>query len=115
MLGQWRTARGRKKMAKRLNLGDSKLSFWKLNCQALLPTEDKNLPEMVHMRREILGEDKDVIHKDEAEGEITQNLIHKALEPVNSVPEAKRHAKKFKHPKGVMMAVFWTSSRETDT
>ena len=52
------------------------------------------------MRREFLGEDKNVIHIDKAEGKITQNLIHEALERVTSVPEAKRHAKKLKHPKG---------------
>ena len=53
---------------------------------------------MVHMRRQILGEDKYFIHVDKAEGKIPQNLIHKALECVISVPEAKRHAKKFKPP-----------------
>ena len=52
------------------------------------------------MRREVLGEDKDVIHIEEAGGKITQNLIHEALENVTSVSEAKRHAKKFEHPKG---------------
>ena len=40
------------------------------------------------------------VHVDEAEGQITQNLIHKALERVTSIPEAKRHVKKFEHPKG---------------
>ena len=87
-------------MAKKLNLGDSKLAFWKPNCQAMLPTEDKNLQEVVHMRREVFGEDKDVIHGDEAEGKITQNLIHKALDHVTSVPASKRHAKKFEYPAG---------------
>ena len=85
-------------MTKKLNLGDSKLTFQKPNCQAMLPTEDKNLPEMIHMRTEILGENKDVIYLEKAEGKITQNLIHKALERDTSIPEAKRHAKKFKHP-----------------
>ena len=87
-------------MAKKLKLGDSKLAFWKPNCQAMLLSEDKNLPEVVHMRREVLGEDKDVIHSDKAEGKITQTLIHEALEGVTSVPEAKRHSKKFKHFEG---------------
>ena len=87
-------------MAKKLNLGDSKLAFRKSNCQATLPTEDKNLPEMIHMRRDVLGEDKDVIQVDKAEGKITQNLIHKALEHVAGVSEDKRPAKKFKHSKG---------------
>ena len=66
-------------MTKKLNLGDSKLTFQKPNCQAMLPTEDKNLPEMIHMRREILGEDKDVIHVDKVERKITQNLIHQGF------------------------------------
>ena len=41
-------------MAKKLNLGDSKLAFRTTNCQAMLLSEDKNLSEMIHMRREIL-------------------------------------------------------------
>ena len=55
---------------------------------------------MIHMKREILREDKDVIHVDKAEQKITQNLIHKVLEHVTSVSGAKEHAKKFEHPKG---------------
>ena len=100
MLGQRRTAGGGEKMAKKLNLGDSKLTFWKPNCQAMLLTEDKNLLEMVHMRREILGEEKDIVHLDKTEGKITQNLIHKVLKWFTSLPEAKRYAKKFEHPEG---------------
>ena len=53
-------------MAKKLNLGDSKLAFQRPNCQAMLPTEDKNLPEVVHMRREVFGKDKDVIQINKA-------------------------------------------------
>ena len=102
-------------MAKKLNLGDSKLAFWKPNCQAMLPTEKKNLSEMIHIRREIPREDKNVIHVDKAEWKITQNLIHKALEHVTNISEVKGHAKKFEHPEGVMMVGFWTSSGETGT
>ena len=87
-------------MTKKVTLGDSNLAFWKPNCQAMLLTEDKKLPETDHMRGEVLGEDKDVIHIDKAEGKITQNLIHEALEHVTSIPDAKRNAKKFEHPKG---------------
>ena len=64
------------------------------------------------MRREVLGEDKDVIQVEEAEGKITQNLIHKVLELVTSIPEAKRNSN---IPKGVMIAVLWMSSGETGT
>ena len=71
----------------------------------MLPKEDKNLLKMIHMKREILGEDKDVIHVDKAERKITQNLIYKALYmPRNS-----------NILKGVRMVVFWTSSGETVT
>ena len=87
-------------MAKKLNLGDSKLAFWKPDCQAMLPTEDKNLLEMIHMRRAIHREDINVIQIVEAEQKITQNLIHKALERVTSVSKAKGHAKEFEYPKG---------------
>ena len=100
MLGQQITTSSGEKMTKILDLGDSKLSFWKPNCQAVLPTEEKNLSEMILMRREILGKEKDVIHIDEAEWKITQNLIHKTLERVTSISESKGHAKKMEHPKG---------------
>ena len=96
-------------MAKKLNLGDSKLAFLKPNCQVMLPTEDKNLLEMIHMRREILGEDKDVINVDEAEWKIAQNLIQKVLEHVTSFLRPKGMQKNLNIPKRVMMAVFWTS------
>ena len=70
---------------------------------------------MVHMRREIHGEDKDVIHVDKTKGEIIQDLIHKALEHVTSISEAKGHTKKFEHPKGSDDGVFCTSFKETGT
>ena len=80
MLGQQITTSSGEKMTKILDLGDSKLSFWKPNCQAMLPTEEKNL--------------------DKAEWKINQNLIHKTLERVTSISESKGHAKKMEHPKG---------------
>ena len=54
----------------------------------MLLTEDKNLLEVVHIRREVLGDDKDVIHVDKAEGKITQNFL---------------------------LTFFWMSSEETGT
>ena len=104
-------------MSKKLDLGDRKLAFQKPNCQAMLPTEEKNLSEMIHMRKETPGEDNDVIQVDEAERKITQNLIHKALERVSvtSISEAKGHTKKFEHPKGSDDGVFCTSFKETGT
>ena len=87
-------------MSKKLNLGDRKLTFQKPDCQAMLYTEDTILLEMILMRREILGEDMNIIHVDKTEGKITQNLIHKALKHVASVSEAKGHAKELEHPKG---------------
>ena len=48
----------------------------------MLLTEDKNLLKGIHMRREILGEDKNVIHIDKTEWKITQNLIYQVLERV---------------------------------
>ena len=102
-------------MSKKLDLGECEFALGKPNCQAMLLTDDKNLLDVIHMRREILGEDKNVIHIDEAEWKITQKFIHKALECVTGIPEAKGHAQEFKHPKGVMMVVFWTSSGDTGT
>ena len=84
----------------------------------MLLTEDKNLSEIIHMRRKILEEDKDVIHVDEAKGKITQNLIHQALETWKVLPvflRPKGMQRNLNIPKGVMMAFFWTSSGETGT
>ena len=96
VLGQQRTTSCGEKISKKLDLGDCKLAFLKPNHQSM----DKNLSGMIHIRREILGEDKNIIQVDEAERKITQNLIHKALECVTSVFEAKGHAKELEHPKG---------------
>ena len=82
MLGQLRTTGGKEKMAKKLDLVDSKIQFWKPNCQAMLPTEEKNLLEVIHMRKGIPGENKYVIHVNKAERKIIKNLIRKALEHV---------------------------------
>ena len=92
MLRERRTIGGGVK--KKLNLGNNKLAFHKPNCQAMLSKEYKNLPKVIHMRREVSAEDKY-----EAEWKITQNLIHEVLERVTSVPEAKRYSKKFQHSK----------------
>ena len=54
----------------------------KPSCQAMVLTEYKNLLEVVNMRRAVLGEVKDVIHVDEAERKINQNLIHEVSEHV---------------------------------
>ena len=70
------------------------------------------LSEVINMRRKILGEDKNVIHIDETEWNITQNLIYKALEHVTSIPKAKRHAQELKHPEGgddgSLLDVLWS-------
>ena len=54
------------------------------------PIVRKPLKDDPHDKRDPV-EDKDVIHVEEAEREITQNLIHKALESVTSISEAKGH------------------------
>ena len=82
VFGQRRTTGGREKKSKKLDLGDRKLAFWKHACQAMLPTEDKNLWDVIHMKREILGEDKNVILVHKAEWKITQKLIQKTLQRV---------------------------------
>ena len=92
-------------MAKKLDLGDSKLAFQKPDCQAMLPAEDKNLSKMIHMRREILEKDKDVIHVDKAERKITQ-IIHKVLELIPLFLRLKGMQRNLNIPKPVMITVF---------
>ena len=105
MLGQGRTTDGGEKMSKKLDLGDSKLAFQKPDCQAMLPAEDKNLSKMIHMRREILEKDKDVIHVDKAERKITQ-IIHKVLELIPLFLRLKGMQRNLNIPKPVMITVF---------
>ena len=105
MLEQGRTTDGGEKMSKKLDLGDSKLAFQKPDCQAMLPAEDKNLSKMIHMRREILEKDKDVIHVDKAERKITQ-IIHKVLELIPLFLRLKGMQRNLNIPKPVMITVF---------
>ena len=54
---------------------------------------------------------KDVIHVDKDEGVFLANLIYKLLEGLCCVPEPVRHHEVFiERPKGVIMAIFGTSS-----
>ena len=52
----------------------------------MLPAETKNLPEVVHMEGEVLGEDQDIIHVDETKQKLTQDKVHHALKSVSSIP-----------------------------
>ena len=61
VLGQWRTTGGREKEPKKLDLGDSKLALGQPDCQPMLPTDAKNLPEVVKLRRKIPAEDKNIV------------------------------------------------------
>ena len=71
-------------MTKELNLGNSKLTLGKANGEAMLPSETKNFPEVIHVGGE----------------------VHHALKGVSSISKPKRHPQKFEHSKGVTMAVF---------
>ena len=58
--------RGKAEMAaecKKLNLENT---LREANCEAMFPAEMEDLWEVVHMGREILAEDEDVIHEDKA-------------------------------------------------
>ena len=65
VLGQRRTTGGGEKVPKKLNLGDCKIALGQPDC--LIPTEDKNLLEVVNMRRKILAEDKNIGHINKTE------------------------------------------------
>ena len=78
-------------MAKELNLGNSKLTLGKANGEAMLPAETKNLPEVIHVGGEVLGEDQDIVHIDKTEGKFTQNKVNHVLKGVSSVSKPKRH------------------------
>ena len=72
----------------------------------MLPAETKNLPEVIHVGGEVLGEDQDIVHVDKTKGKFTQNEVHHVLKGVSSISNPKRHPQKFEHSKGVTMAVF---------
>ena len=87
-------------MAKELNLGNSKLTLGKANGEVMLPAETKNLPEVIHVGGEVLGEDQDIIHVDKTEEKFIQNMVHHGLKGVSSVSKPKRHPQKFEHSEG---------------
>jgi hypothetical protein len=56
------------------------------------------------------GEHEDVIHVGETEVEISQNVVHEALERMGGVSQAESMYGNSNRPKGVIMAVFGMSS-----
>ena len=52
------------------------------------------------MGREVFADDENIINVDKTEGKITQDEVHHALKGVLSIPKAKGHPQKLKHPKG---------------
>ena len=58
---------------KEIDLGNNKLTLGKAKGEAMLPAETKNLPGVIHMGGEVLGEDQDIVHVDETERKFTQN------------------------------------------
>ena len=93
-------------MAKEHDLGNSKLKLGKANGEAMLPAETKNLPEVIHVGGEVLGEDQDIVRVDKTEGNFTQNKVHDGLMVFPAFRSPKGILKNLYIPKGVTMAVF---------
>ena len=72
-------------MAKKLDLGQIKLTLGEANCQSMLTTEKKNLVEIVDAGGEISAEIQYIIHINETEGEITKDLLQQTLKSVACV------------------------------
>ena len=89
-------------MAKKLDLGNRKLTLWKANRQTLpmLPAETEYLSEVVHVGGEVFAEKENIIKVDKTEGKITQDKVHHVLKGVPGIPEAKGHPQKLKHLEG---------------
>ena len=79
-------------MAKKHNLGDSKLTLRKAKCETMLPAETEDFTEVVYMGGEILAEDENLVNVDRAEGQFSQDKVHHMLESIPSILEAKQHA-----------------------
>ena len=62
LLLQGRTSRSRDEVAKKRDLGDSKLTLGEAYFETMLPTETEDLLEVVKVRGKISTEDEDVIH-----------------------------------------------------
>ena len=86
-------------MSKKLNLEDNKLTFGEANCEAVLPAEAEDLPEVVHVGGEILAKDENVINLVKTELKLTQDEVHHVLKGVPSISEAKEHPQKLIHSK----------------
>ena len=65
-------------MTKKLDLGNCKLTFWEANGEAMFPAETEDFMEVIHVGGEILAEDENIIHLDEAEGQLTRtrSIMH---------------------------------------
>ena len=102
-------------MAKKLNLGNRKLTLGEANGEAMLPAVAEDLLEVVHVEGEILAKDENIIKVDKTEGTLTQDDVHHTLKGVPSISEAKVHPQKLEHSNGVTIAVFCMSSKATAT
>ena len=87
-------------MAKKLYLGNCKLTLREANGKTMLPAEMEDLPEFVHVGGEILVEDENIIHVYKTEGKLTQDKVHHALKGVPSIREAIGHPQKLEHHEG---------------
>ena len=87
-------------MAKKLNLGNRKLTLGEANGGAMLTAETEDLPEVVCVGGKILASNKDIIHLYKKERKLTQDEVQHVLKGVPSILEAKGHPQKLKHPKG---------------
>ena len=100
VLLQAETSRGRKELAKKLNLGDSKFTLGEAYLETVLPAETEDLLEVVNVGGEVLAKDENVIDIDKTERQLTQDKVLHTLESIPCIPEAKRHSQKLKHTKG---------------
>ena len=87
-------------MAKKLNLGNRKLTLGEANGEAMLPAVAEDLLEVVHVGGKILAEDKDIIHVYKTEGNLTQDKVHLALKGVPAFRRPKGILKNLNIPKG---------------
>ena len=61
----------------------------------------------------VSAKDNDVVYICKTEIQVFQNLVHETLEGLGGVSQTKGHIGKFESPKGVVIPVFWMSSRWT--
>lgn len=82
-------------MAKEIERSTSKLTLSRVDQDAVIGEKLKNLTEVHQMCRHIGAGDEEIVQVDEAIRQATEDLVHKSLKSLCSIPETEGHSDEF--------------------